>query len=44
MKLHPVRDSYSLANRELVDPMFEVYTEFDVPVLCHGMDEWSNTP
>lgn len=44
LKLHPVRDSYSLAEKRLVDPLFEVCAERKVPILCHGLDEWSNTP
>jgi predicted TIM-barrel fold metal-dependent hydrolase len=44
LKLHPVRDSYSLAEGRLVDPLFRVCEEFGRPVLCHGADEWSNTP
>jgi len=42
LKLHPVRDSYSLAEKRLVDPLFEVCAERKVPVLCHGLHEWSN--
>ncbi len=44
VKLHPVRDSYSLAEKRLVDPIFQVCAERKVPILCHGLDEWSNTP
>lgn len=44
LKLHPVRDSYSLAEKRLVDPLFEICAERKVPILCHGLDEWSNTP
>jgi len=44
LKLHPVRDSYSLAEGRLVDPLFRVCEELGRPVICHGADEWSNTP
>lgn len=44
LKLHPVRDSYSLAEGRLTDPLFRLCEEFGVPVICHGADEWSNTP
>lgn len=44
VKLHPVRDSYSLAEKRLVDPIFEVCAGRKVPILCHGLNEWSNTP
>jgi len=44
LKLHPVRDSYSLAETRLVDPLLQVCSEFQAPVICHGADEWSNTP
>jgi predicted TIM-barrel fold metal-dependent hydrolase len=44
LKLHPVRDAYSLAEKRLVDPLFEVCAERKVPVLCHGLHEWSNGP
>ncbi len=44
LKLHPVRDSFSLAEGRLTDPLFRRCEEFGVPVICHGCDEWSNTP
>ncbi len=44
LKLHPVRDSYSLAEARLVDPLFKLCHEYGIPVICHGADEWSNTP
>jgi len=44
VKLHPVRDSYSLAEARLVDPIFAACAERRVPILCHGLCEWSNTP
>ena len=44
LKLHPVRDSYSLAEPRLVNPLFEVCAEWQAPIISHGMNEWSNTP
>ena len=44
LKLHPVRDSYSLAEGRLVDPLFQLCADFKVPIISHGMNEWSNTP
>lgn len=44
LKLHPVRDSYSLADKVMVNPLFEICQEYKVPILAHGKDEWSNTP
>jgi len=44
VKLHPVRDAYSLADKRLVDPIFTVCAQRKVPILCHGLCEWSNTP
>ncbi len=44
LKLHPVRDSYSLADKVLVDPLFEICAKRRVPILSHGMSEWTNTP
>ena len=44
LKLHLVRDCCSLADEKLVNPLFEICTQRKVPVLCHGMNEWTNTP
>jgi predicted TIM-barrel fold metal-dependent hydrolase len=44
LKLHPVRDSFSLAEPRLVNPLFELCAEWKAPIISHGMNEWSNTP
>jgi len=44
LKLHPVRDAFSLAEKALVNPIFELCDEWRVPIICHGMDDWTNTP
>ncbi len=44
LKLHPFLHAYSIAQHDLVDPIFEVCRELGIPVVIHGAGEWSNMP
>ena len=44
LKLHPFLHGYSLAQHDLVDPIFEACRDVNIPVLIHGAGEWSNMP
>ena len=44
LKLHPFLHAYSIAQHDLVDPIFEVCRALRIPVVVHGAGEWSNMP
>ncbi len=44
LKLHPFLHAYSIAQHDLVDPLFAVCQELHVPIVAHGAGEWSNMP
>lgn len=44
LKLHPFLHAYSIAQHDLIDPIFEVCRDVRIPVVVHGAGEWSNMP
>lgn len=44
LKLHPFLHGYSLAQHDLLDPIFEGCRDLGIPLVIHGAGEWSNMP
>jgi len=44
LKLHPFLHGYSLAQHDLVDPLFAACRDLHIPIVAHGAGEWSNMP
>ncbi|MGX8700509.1 amidohydrolase family protein [Caproiciproducens sp.] len=44
LKLNPIRHGYALDRHEIVDPLFQICEEYDVPILCHGQSDLFNMP
>lgn len=44
LKLHPTINGYHLSDPGLVDPLFAVAEEFDIPVIVHGASDLLNSP
>lgn len=44
LKLHPFLHAYSIAQHDLVDPLFAVCQDLGIPIVAHGAGEWSNMP
>lgn len=44
LKLHPTINGFHLSDPNLVDPLFKVAEEFDIPVIVHGASDLYNSP
>ncbi|HWL68395.1 MAG TPA: amidohydrolase family protein [Geminicoccus sp.] len=44
LKLHPTLNGFHLSDSNLVDPLFQVAEEFDIPVIVHGASDLYNSP
>jgi hypothetical protein len=44
LKLHPTINGFHLSDPNLVDPLFKVAEEFDIPIIVHGASDLYNSP
>lgn len=44
LKLHPTLNGYHLADRRLVDPLFEEAESLGIPIIAHGASDLYNAP
>ncbi len=44
LKLHPTINGFHLSDPNLVDPLFQVAEEYDIPVIVHGATDLLNSP
>lgn len=44
LKLHPTINGFHLSDPNLVDPLFKVAEEYDIPIIVHGASDLLNSP
>ncbi|MEP7453321.1 amidohydrolase family protein [Phyllobacterium sp. SB3] len=44
LKLHPTINGFHLSDPQLVDPLFKVAEELDIPIIVHGASDLLNSP
>lgn len=44
LKLHPTIHGYHLADHVLLDPIFDLVEDLEIPIICHGASDLYNSP